>query len=302
MTLRRTGLNYHRYLPSSPGAEAWGVAVTAAGRQVSSVGAPYPPKGHPGDHAFSWETGRVLGACQVVFITAGRGFFESQATGATVVEKGTALVVLPGVWHRYRPDVATGWVEHWVELRGSVVDRLVESGVLVPERAVVRIQRALEMASFFEGVHARLANENSLICDPERGALGLQIIALINSAQEVGPDRHSILTAIGRAERMMAASLEKPLAIPALARELGIGYSYFRREFKRHTGLSPHRYLAQMRLEKARRMIGSSSESLKEIAERLGFSSQYHFSTAFKRLFGVSPREWRRAARRESRP
>ena len=79
-----------------------------------------------------------------------------------------------------------------------------------------------------------------------------------------------------------------------MARELGVAYSYFRREFKRHTGLAPYQYVRQMRLEKARRMIGTSSDSLQAIAERLGFASPYHLSAAFKKYYGEAPDHWRR--------
>ena len=50
--------------------------------------------------------------------------------------------------------------------------------------------------------------------------------------------------------------------------------------------------------ERARRLIGSTDEPLRAIADRLGFSSQYHFSSAFRRHFGLSPLAWRRQAER----
>lgn len=286
--------DYRRYLTDSPEAAAWGVVVTSAGRQRCAAGAAYPPAGHPADHAFSWEQGRVLGACQIVFITEGRGRFEARATGLRPVEAGTALVVLPGVWHRYAPEPATGWVEHWAELRGSVVEGLVARGVLAPARAVVRVERALELAGIFDGIHARLLADTVRGCDPERAALGLQLLALVAEAGERTPARRSMAAVVGRAERRMADAPERAPAMPALARELGVAYSYFRREFKRHTGLSPQRYLNRLRLEKARRLMGATDEPLKEIADQLGFSSPYHFSSAFKRHFGVAPEHWRR--------
>jgi AraC-like DNA-binding protein len=288
-----TRANYHRYLADSPASEAWGVAVTAAGRQVCQAGVAYPPTGHPPDHAFSWKKGRVLAACQVVFITAGRGRFESRATGLQTVEAGTALVLLPGAWHRYAPDPVTGWVEQWIELRGSVVVNLQRKGVLSAKRAIVPVPQPLELVSFYEGIHARLAGEAVHGCDPERAALGLQVLALVSGASERRGTTRSITALIGRAERLLADMLERAPAMPAIARELGVAYSYFRREFKRHTGLPPQRYFSQMRLEKARRLMGATDEPLKGIADRLGFSSPYHFSNAFKRHFGLAPEHWR---------
>ncbi|MDP2138160.1 MAG: AraC family transcriptional regulator [Candidatus Didemnitutus sp.] len=286
--------SFHRYLADSPESEAWGVAVTAAGRQLSPAGAAYPPAGHPADHAFSWEKGRVLAACQVVLITAGRGRFESRATGLQPVEAGTALVVLPGVWHRYAPDPATGWEEQWIELRGAVVENLQRRGVLSPKHAVIAVERRLELAGIFDGILARFGRDTAVACDPERAALGLQVLALISGVGGQGETPDSVAALIGRAERLLADRVESAPAMPALARELGVAYSHFRREFKRHTGLSPQRYLGQLRLEKACRILGTTAEPVKSIADRLGFCSPYHFSTAFKRHFGVAPDHWRR--------
>lgn len=286
-----------RYLADSPESEPWGIAVTAGGRQVSEPGAPYPPAGHPEDHAFAWENGRVLSACQIVFISAGRGRFESRATGLRAVEAGTALVILPNVWHRYAPDPRTGWTERWIELRGSIVGALLARESLSPKRAVVPIGRVLEFSGLFDAIQARLVGDAVLACDPERGALGLQVLAMLAAATEQGPAARSMQVLIGRAERLLADSVEHAPAMPELARQLGVAYSHFRREFKRHTGLSPHRYLNQLRLEKALRLMGASDEPLKAIAERLGFSSPYHFSAAFKQQFGLAPEHWRRQQR-----
>lgn len=295
MTVKNQRAVLHRYLASSPGSAPWGIAVTAAGRQRVEPGAKYPPPGHPNDHHFSWDKGRILGACQVVWVSQGRGRFESHATGLREVVGGTALVIHPGVWHRYAPEAETGWTEQWIELRGSVVEALSKRGTLDPRRAVVRVERTLELTALFDAILSRLTGDRAQACDPERGALGLQVLALVAAQNPPRDEDHSMAAIIGRAERLLADAVDDAPAMPDLARRLGVAYSYFRREFRARTGLSPHRYLAQIRLEKACRLIGLTDEPLKRIAEQLGFSSPYHFSTAFKRQFGVAPAHWRRS-------
>jgi AraC family transcriptional regulator len=70
----------------------------------------------------------------------------------------------------------------------------------------------------------------------------------------------------------------------------------FVRLFRRTTGTSPHRYVRQRRLERARALIVSSSMSLAEVATLTGFSSQSHLNDAFLRSYGCTPG----AARREA--
>lgn len=293
MTLTAKRPTQHRYLPHSPESEPWGIAVTAAGHQTVGPGEPYPPRGHPADHAFSWQSGRILEACQVVFISQGRGLYESSATGLQTVQSGVAMLILPGLWHRYAPDPATGWTEQWIELRGATIDVLRQRGTLAPSHALIPIDRVLEFSSLFSAIQSRMTGDRAQACDPERGALGLQVLAMLTSITAQRTGEQSMAEFVGRAERLMADSLDSVGSMPALAKQLGVGYSHFRREFKRRTGLSPHSYLAQIRLEQARRMIAASDRPLKDIAEQLRFSSPYHFSAAFKRHFGLSPGLWK---------
>jgi AraC-like DNA-binding protein len=285
--------DYRRYLVNPPESEAWGIAVTGCGRQTCSAGSTYPPSGHPRDHQLSWENGRVLGACQIVFISAGGGVFESRATGLVRVGAGTALIVLPGVWHRYAPDPKTGWTEQWIELQGPTPESLVRKGALGPSRAVVKMERALKLEALMDEIQARLSGSAAGF-DPETAALGLQVLSLVVEAPRLRAPLRPITSFVARAERVLMDSVDKPPAIPGLARELGVAYSYFRREFKRHTGLAPYQYVRRLRMEKARRLIGSSTESLQSISERLGFASPFHLSAAFKKQYGQSPDHWRR--------
>jgi AraC-like DNA-binding protein len=286
--------DHQRYLSRRPEAEAWGIAVSAGGRQQSLPGASYPPSNHPSDHIFTWDNGRVLGACQIVFVSRGEGRFESRETGLVDVRAGSAIVILPGVWHRYAPNPATGWTELWIELEGTTLTQLVQRGVLDARRAVVEVEQRAELETLLDAVHARLRAPDASGLDPERAALGLQVLALLARAPREGSENRALAPVIERAERRLAECVADPPDIPALAKELGVAYSYFRREFKRHTGLAPYQYLQQLRLEKARRLIGSTNESLETIAESLGFSSAYHLSAAFKKQYGEAPGHWRR--------
>lgn len=285
--------DFFRYLPYLPGAEDWGIAVTAGGRVHTGPGAPYPPAGHPADHQLSWHEGRVLGAWQVVFIFSGRGRFESAITRSAEVEAGTAILLFPGVWHRYAPDPATGWSERWLELRGFVLERLEKSGLLSPSEPLVPLGKATEVDAIFSRIHERMREPGDGF-DPELSAWALQLLAQLHAATRRHETDAPMSRVVARARQLLAERVEAPPSMDELARELGVAYSHFRREFKLRTGLPPKQYLLRLRLEKARRLLGNTSESIKTIADQLGFNSPFHLSAAFKKEFGVSPAHWRR--------
>jgi AraC-like DNA-binding protein len=82
-----------------------------------------------------------------------------------------------------------------------------------------------------------------------------------------------------------------------LARGLGVSYSWFRKTFTAHTGLSPHQYLLELRLIHARSRLAETRLSVKEIALEVGFEDEYYFSRLFRQKLGLSPSQWRKRRR-----
>jgi|SRR5262249_36589926 len=72
---------------------------------------------------------------------------------------------------------------------------------------------------------------------------------------------------------------------------------HFARQFKLTTGLSPHQYVIMRRVERAKRLLQEGDLSLAEVAAGAGFADQSKFSHTFKRVVGITPRQFRRSAR-----
>jgi AraC-like DNA-binding protein len=289
-----TAPDYFHYLPASPELAHWGLGVTAAGVARIAPGAPYPARNHPNDHYFAWSRGRRLDAFQIILITAGRGVFETRETGPVEVETGTAFMLFPKVWHRYRPEAKTGWEEKWTEFRGPVVETLRRSGVLNPSSPIRKGAIAAGLETAIDAVHARVRHAQRPGFDPELSARMLGALAVWQACGRATPARSRLVRAVAEAERHLAEHLNEPVNIETLARRLGVAYSHFRRAFKLHTGFAPWQYVLQQRLDRARRLLSAGDSTLEDIAGRLGFSSAFHLSAAFKQAFGTAPDKWRR--------
>jgi AraC family transcriptional regulator len=97
-----------------------------------------------------------------------------------------------------------------------------------------------------------------------------------------------------RAKELMAASLDEDISLLRLAAECGLSARHFARAFRQSTGLSPHRWLIQHRVERARGLLADRRLSLTEIALVCGFADQSHFTRTFTGIVGTSPGAWRR--------
>jgi AraC-like DNA-binding protein len=68
---------------------------------------------------------------------------------------------------------------------------------------------------------------------------------------------------------------------------------HFAAQFRLATGMSPHQFVLNRRIERAKTMLIGTAEELVSIALSVGFQSQAHFTTVFKRFVGETPHRWR---------
>jgi AraC-like DNA-binding protein len=288
--------DYFRYCSPSTLQQSWDVRVTGAGVCRTPPGSPYPPHLHPEDHHLDWRKGRILDALQIVLITAGQGTLETRVLGKRPVSGGMAILVLPGMWHRYRPDSGTGWSESWVEIQSGGIDALRESGQLSPKSILCRGVLEAGLDDCLDTIHRRLRDAANA-SDLEVAGLALQALAICLRGTTARPSLTRIEQAVRDAERHFERNAERPINVERLAANLGVAYSHFRSEFRRQTGLTPWKYVVRLRLMRARRLLASSDAKLDEVAELVGFSSAFHLSRAFKQAYGDSPSVWRRQVR-----
>ena len=83
------------------------------------------------------------------------------------------------------------------------------------------------------------------------------------------------------------------VSLAELAAEAGVSPFHFAREFKRATGLAPHQYLIEVRIERAKSLLAGNEMPLAQVSLSAGFSSQSHFTRLFRRHTGTTPKSYR---------
>ncbi|EHR04855.1 helix-turn-helix domain-containing protein [Bradyrhizobium sp. WSM471] len=104
-----------------------------------------------------------------------------------------------------------------------------------------------------------------------------------------------------RVEQYVADHFHRCISLSELAKVAGLSRMHFAAQFRVATGYRPREYLLNHRIEQAKTLLATTERPLAEIALAVGFSTQAHFSTVFKRISDQSPARWRLASKGERR-
>ncbi|HKZ38465.1 MAG TPA: AraC family transcriptional regulator [Chryseolinea sp.] len=271
----------------------WGISVLTVGHNIHKAKTIYPDKSHPNSYYFDWEKGRILNEFQLVYISNGNGVFESETSGTTIVEAGTAFLLFPGIWHRYKPSEETGWEEFWVGYQGAYVNYLMKQTCFKTTSPFVHIGQNAELMSVFIKLIETVKYEG-VAYRQFSSCLISQLLAIVY-ASAINSDAHrqNQNKLIHQARFKIHENLDKNINLEQVAKELGVSYPWFRRVFKAIIGVAPGQYHLNLRVEKACSLLKETDLTVGEIAFHLGFESEFYFSRIFKKKVGLPPKKYR---------
>jgi AraC family transcriptional regulator len=96
-----------------------------------------------------------------------------------------------------------------------------------------------------------------------------------------------------RVAELVHAKIEEELSLDEMAEEAGLSTAHFSQTFRKSTGKSPHQFVLNHRVERAKRMLRAADMRILDVAVACGFKTQQHFARVFRQLCGASPTEYR---------
>ncbi|MGQ1947992.1 AraC family transcriptional regulator [Geofilum sp. OHC36d9] len=285
--------DFFKYLAASPEDKQWGISFNVVGKSTIKPNSTYPSPEHPSGYFFNWEIGRILYEYQVNYITEGKGVIETQ-NGKYTITAGTILLIKPGMWHRYRPNPSTGWTEHYIGLEGEIIERLFKNPVLNSKSPVINCGLKESLIDCYDKIYELATKEKPGFQLISSGIAIRLLGSVVSHVKNKDFKGQPLETAMEKAKFEMRNNLDKDLDFTDLASSLNLGYSYFRKMFKKHTGVSPGQYHLQLRLMRAKELLLTTDMPIKEVAYETGFESIHYFSRLFKSKIGQPPSELRK--------
>jgi AraC-like DNA-binding protein len=288
------GRLFRRYFSVSSADRQWGLFVSSAGHNIVAAGEAYPVGNHPEGYHFEWKRGRILDEFALLLIADGEGVFEHRKSSSLLLRRGDVLLLPPGALHRYRPNPITGWEEYWVTFDGATARDWHKQNLFVGRWPLLARNMHLAVTERFEELVSKARQPTYA---PQTLAAFAQLVlfeALSFSSNEVmrlSPEMKL---------RQAAETIRKHPAqfnLNVLASVAEMPESTFRRKFLELFGVTPARYAQDERMTQAKRWLLETPLTVRDIADRLEFSSEFYFMRAFKRNTGKTPSRWRQNPR-----
>lgn len=216
------------------------------------------------------------------YVVSGKGFFTRE--GVTYkVKKGSLFVIPPYIETFYEADSEDPWTYIWI---GFTTKNEVPSCFLSP------ITHCPEAEIIFDEM--RQCSKKS------KGKEAFLLAKLWELVSCLSEDEKSQIGYVDKAIQCMKNEYMNPLSISDIANRFGLDRSYFSNLFKAETGISPGKYLTNIRLSTAAEFLVKHGTSPTVAALSCGFADIYHFSKAFKKHYGLSPRAYKEQYKKDS--
>ena len=212
----------------------------------------------------------------------------------TVLRAGQGFLISPGQITTYIADDRIPWEYCWLEFDGLRAKEALEiTGLSVNHPVYNPVHREFEAILRDEMLYiVRNKKEAPLHLI---GHLYIFIDALTRSVTDYRPTSGKMKDFyIKEALAFIENNYMNEITVEDIAEVSGLNRSYFGKIFKESVGKSPQEFLIHYRMIKAAELLSMTRYSVGEIANAVGYPNQLHFSRAFKGVYGVSPRNWRK--------
>lgn len=207
------------------------------------------------------------------------------------VKAGDFYILLPGDTVVHTADIADPRSGAWCVADGKMIGNYISQAGISSTHPFAPVESFAEAYAQME-IMLKMTGKTDVGSDLRRSSCLYNILASLFKDHQNADKESIIKKSIG----IMEARYSEVLTIQDLADAVGLERSYFSTFFKQSTGIPPHQYLTQLRIQKACVLMERWDLSISETAESVGLDPQ-NFARIFKREMGITPLQYRHGKR-----
>lgn len=236
------------------------------------------------------------------YVISGTGtLMANDTTGDTKtyrIKSKQGFMLFPGQVSTYIADNQLPWEYVWLEFDGLRAKEIVEiAGLSMDEPIYHAVDGNLRNEMMDEMLY--IANHSDLSVFHIIGHLYLFLDYFLRSSTSFRGNKSDKLRDfyIKEALTFIEQNFQSDISVEDIAASCGLNRSYFGKIFHTAIGKTPQEFLITYRMTKAAELLKLTKLSIGDISNAVGYANQLHFSRAFKNVYGISPKNWRKENR-----
>ena len=211
-----------------------------------------------------------------------------------VLRAGQALLLPKGMSHNYQSDDKKPWTIFWVHMDGHLAEQFTSmmfandeanlifevsnmtevllefEQLLACRQATYQFNNFVLASNILRKIFSYFISQNQVLLTNDQSQINLQII-----------------------DGFLEKNIDSQVTLEEMAEVSGLSKFHFAKKFQKQTGLSPVRYFLELKIKHACELIDRTQLTIKEVSSRLGYDDPYYFSRLFKKIMGISPKQYR---------
>lgn len=210
------------------------------------------------------------------------------------IKSGQGFMIFPNQICTYIADAQQPWEYVWIEFDGLRAKETVELSGLCVNSPVYKAKYK-DIAQTMKDEMLYIVNHKDDSPFHLIGHLYLFIDSFVKSSTITQISKSNNLRDfyIKEALSFIEQNFQNDITVEEIASCCGLNRSYFGKIFHEVLGKSPQEFLISYRMTKAIELLKLTSLSIAEVGSAVGYANQLHFSRAFKKIYGISPKQWR---------
>lgn len=249
---------------------------------VESMGISYPDKDYYMERKRDGNT--LFTVFVFEYVISGKGYIECDGETYSV-SQGDLYLLGDQHSHKYYPDKDDPFEKTWINVRGKFPAALIEAYAC--NKPVVI--KKTDASGVFEKL--RSSATSGMSYDEWHALTAVCLTELVVSL--AGSSSKGADCIEEKIKFYIDSKTRANVTVASLASTFHLSEPYLISIFRDKFGITPKQYILQKKIEAAKKLLTKGHAEIKEISEILGFSSPYHFSTAFKKITGNTPHAYR---------